>query len=117
MGYKNEEVIELLWGYLVGPDFEKTGEIAEQFDLYTLYNILTSFARIAPKTSKYLEAFIPQLHQILSQINKEDPKSFEDNPDLLFHMVPDIPTFVNLWLCLATFAAWQPNYSKMQNMN
>jgi hypothetical protein len=32
-------------------------------------------------------------------------------------MVPDIPTFVNLWLCLATFAAWQPNYAKMQNMN
>jgi len=59
LGYKNEEVIEILWGYLVGPDYEKTGEISEQYDLYNLYNIITSFARIAPKASKYLEAFIP----------------------------------------------------------
>lgn len=31
-------------------------------------------------------------------------------------IVPDITIYVNLWLSVATFAAMQPNYSKMTNM-
>ena len=31
-------------------------------------------------------------------------------------LIPDITMFVNLWLSLATFAAMQPNYTKMDSM-
>lgn len=48
LGYRNAEIIEILNGYLVGEKFEQIGEVHEQYDLFTLYNILTSFARLAP---------------------------------------------------------------------
>jgi len=110
LGYRNEELTEVLYSYLVGKDFAQTGEISEQYDLHTLYNILTSFARLSPGKTKYFTDFAPQLHYILSSINKTDPKEFENNPNLIFMLCPDITIYVNMWLSLATFGALQHNY-------
>lgn len=46
MGYRNEKMNKILYECLVGDEFGETGEIDEQYDLFTLYSILSSFARL-----------------------------------------------------------------------
>jgi len=46
-------------------------------------------------------------------VPKED---FKSHPMLLKVMVPDLTSYVNLWLSMATFAALHPNYKNMKSM-
>lgn len=48
LGYRNEELSEALYEMLVGEEFKTNGEIAEQYDFFTLYTIVSAFARIHP---------------------------------------------------------------------
>lgn len=116
LGYRNNNVLEALHSNLVGPEYEITGEIQGQYDLFTLYNIITSFARLAPEKTEYLKDFVPQLHKMLSQIGETPDNQFREQPHLAYMFVPDITMFVNLWLSLATFAALQPNYQNLDSM-
>ena len=45
--YRNDELNEIFFEYLTGPEYRESGEIAEQYDLHTLYAILTSYAMLA----------------------------------------------------------------------
>lgn len=116
LGYRNLDIVEILHEYLVGKDFKDSGEITAVFDLFTSYNILTSYARLAPDQTKYLNDFIPVLHDNLTEIYSIEKQHIDKNPVLIYTKVPDLLMFVNIWLSLATFAALQPNYSKMTSM-
>jgi len=48
LGYRNEEVYQILHDHLVGPNFAATGEIEGQYDFFTLFNIISSFGRTFP---------------------------------------------------------------------
>ena len=105
LGYRNDALNEVLYECLVGPEFKETGEIQGEYDLYTLYTCISSFARLSPQTTKYYTDFAPKLHNLLSTIQKVPEDDFRKHPILLQMMVPDLSCYQNLWLCLATFAA------------
>jgi hypothetical protein len=105
LGHRNEAVYEIIYKHLVGPNFAKTGEIEGQYDFYTLFNIISSFGRSFPQKTKYFNDFVPQLHEVFTSLQKMDPKEFEANPEIAYHLVPDITLFVNLWLTIGAFAA------------
>ena len=77
LGYRNDNVLEVLHRHLVGPDFENSGEISGQYDLYSLYNIVTSFARIAPDQTHYLKDFVPQLHKLLVRVGETQAEVYK----------------------------------------
>ena len=114
--YQNEELVDVLQSFLVGPNFKETGELPQNYDLYTTYNIITSLARLNPSKTELLTDFIPHLHRLLQNVTTNDPKMFKSDPYKLFNEVPDITMYVNLWLTMATFAALQPNFHKMTVM-
>ena len=74
---------------------------------------MSSFARLAPSTTKYYLALAPRLHQLLTQVHQTDKRHYEADPMLVYSLVPDLTIYTNLWLTLATFAALQPGYQKM----
>lgn len=113
LGYRNAEVIEALHGYLLGAKYKETGEVEAVYDMFTLYNLITSYARLVPQNADYLTCFVPQLHECLTELYKIPKEHVSQNPILIQTMVPDISMFVNLWLSLATFTAMQPNYKQM----
>ena len=116
LGYRNAEVIEVLHGYLLGPKFKETGEMDAVYDMFTLYNLITSYARLVPNNAVYLTCFVPQLHECLTEFYKIPKEHVSQNPILIQTMIPDISMFVNLWLSLATFTAMQPNYKQMTTL-
>jgi len=64
MGYRNDEMNKIFFECLVGDEYGETKEIEEQYDLFTLYSIISSFARLCPDKTSFLYAFAPQLHGI-----------------------------------------------------
>lgn len=105
LGYRNLDLVEILHEYLVGKNFKQTGEIASVYDLFTTYNILTSYARLAPDQTKYFSDFVPTLHDNLTEIYSIDNKHIDKNPVLIYTKAPDLLMYVNIWLSMATFAA------------
>lgn len=110
MGYRNEQLNKILYECLVGDEFGETGEIPGQYDLHTLYSILSSFARLCPDKTKYFTSFAPQLHNVLEEVYKGDQKHYEKNSQLVLMMVPDLTMYMNMWLILATFGSLQPGF-------
>ena len=45
-----------------------------------------------------------------------DPLKVQKSAHYIYTMIPDLHMYQNLWLSLATFAAMQPNYTKMATM-
>jgi len=70
MGYRNDEMKNIFLECLVGYEYGETGEIEEQYDLFSVYSIITSFARLAPDKTEFLFAFVPQLHSLLESVFK-----------------------------------------------
>ena len=114
--YRNDELNDIFFEYLTGPEYKETGEIAEQYDLHTLYAIMTSYAMVAADQTRYFTAFATQLNNNLQHVLKTDKKHFEENPALLFMLVPDLTMYMNLWLTAATFASMQPDYKQLEKM-
>ena len=114
--YKDEPLTEAIFECLTGPNYAETGEIDEQYDLYTLSSVISSLAIQAPDKTHYFKAFAPQLHNALSTVVKTDRSHFVENPGLVYMLVPDLTLYMNLWLTMATFASQQPNYSNMTVM-
>ena len=107
---------EIFFECLVGDEYGETKEVAEQYDLFTVYSIITSFARLCPDKTNYLYAFIPQLHGIFESVFKTPNKHFKENDQMMTMLVPDITMYMNMWLSLATFATMQPNYKDQTSM-
>lgn len=107
MGYRNEDLNKILYECLVGDEFGETGEIADQYDLFTLYNIISSFARLSPHKTRYFTSFANQLHNLFEELMKIEQRHYEENPKLVLMLVPDLTMYMNLWLILATFASMQ----------
>lgn len=116
MGYRNEDLNKILFECLVGDEFGETGEIVDQYDLFTLYSILSSFARLSPDKTRYFTSFAAQLHTLFEEVTKIEHRHFEENPKLVLMLVPDLTMYMNFWLILATFASLQPNYAQMTTM-
>lgn len=83
MGYRNEVINEVLYECLVGPEFASTGEINGEYDYYSLFNIISSFARLAPQKTKYFTDFAPKLHNCFSMIAKVPKEDFKSHPMLM----------------------------------
>ena len=69
LSYRNLDLVEILHECMVGKDFKATGEVKAVYDLFTTYNVLTSYARLAPDQTQYFNDFVPVLHDNLTEIN------------------------------------------------
>lgn len=103
--YRHEPLTEAAFECLVGRNYAETGEIEEQYDLYTLFSILSALAIQASDKTHYFKAFAPQLHNALASVTRTDSKHFAENPVLAMMLVPDLTMYMNLWLTMATFAS------------
>ena len=67
--YQNESFLEVLNKH-IAPDLaheeQNLEEELEKFDLFTLYTIITSNARVAPHKTKFFSNLVPYLHYQLS---------------------------------------------------
>lgn len=117
LGYRNLDLVNILHECLIGEEFKITGEFTSEYDLFTTYNILTSYARLAPDQTKYFTDFVPQLHTNLTEIYSIDKSHVQKNSSLIFTKIPDLLMYMNIWLSMATFAAMQPKYIEMTTMN
>ena len=59
LGYRNLDLVNILHECLIGEEFKITGEFTSEYDLFITYNILTSYARLAPDQTKYFTDFVP----------------------------------------------------------
>ena len=88
LGYKHEELLEILHEHLVSNESKES-----QYDLHTLYNIISAFARLDAQNTSYFTDYAPLLHNCLNTANAMPRKTFDASPELLYHMIPDLTTY------------------------
>lgn len=59
LGYKNLEIVEFLHGLFIGSSYQKSKQVGYGLSLKQIYQILNSYAILAPEKTEYLIDFIP----------------------------------------------------------
>jgi hypothetical protein len=102
--YKNDKLIEVLHSLV-----EKN---KNNLNLYNLALVINSYAALVPDKIDYFNDLAPELHDKLSAGVKTDTFKLGEhinNPDLVNFLIPDLTTYVNLWLAITCYAVKQGN--------
>ena len=71
LDFNDENLIDTLFECVINNNDEENDESKiDSLDLYAIYSLLSSLARMNPEKTKYFQKMSPKIHKILSQNSK-----------------------------------------------